>query len=223
MRAGIGFLCLFVLCVHNSKCVTTHVLMTAALIDKKYEERKQEYIYSLIILKNWGYEPCIVESCKQGPTFLNDYSSKVIYSATNNPLLHNKGANEVLSLCTALKEFNLDDNDMIVKLTGRYYFSDNSFLHCIQQHPAIDAFIKYDTQLDMMFTGCFALRAHFFKRMIESINIQEMEQHMINIELLAARYIKNLHEKGDIKVMFLDHLGVVANIFGEGICSLTHW
>jgi len=202
---------------------TVHIITTAALIDKKYEERKQEYIHSLTILKGWGYEPFVVESCSNGPTFLNDYSNHVLYSGTNNRLLRNKGVNELLALRAAFKKFPFDDDDIIIKLTGRYYFSDQSFLQYVQQNSTLDAFVKYDSQLDMIFTGCFALRARYFKHMIESINLQEMEDRMMNFESVVARYINNLYRKGEIKGMFLDHLGVVANIFGDGNCNLTIW
>lgn len=196
------------------------ILYTAALIDFDYKSRKQEYIKTLNILRDYGYsEPYIVEAIKRGPlTFLNDYSCNVIYSNVNNPGLGNKGVNEAKSIKEAFKKINFNDNDMIVKITGRYYFTSNEFLKTVEDHPSIDAFVTTDSS-GQVFTGCFALRYKFFKEMLDQLDYAKMEREMINIEQEVAWYLKKISRAQNVHVMYLDKLNIVAPIFGNGVRS----
>jgi len=203
------------------------VLLTAALIDQAAEMRKNEYIHSINIFRNLGINPYIVESIKVGPTFLNNFVSRIIYPQVNIPA-HNKGVNELRSLIAALNQFDFKDDDMIVKLTGRYYFKDDTFLKTILAHPNIDGFVKLDNnphtpKSKSIHTGCFALRCKYLKQILPTIDQVTMETNMINFEELVGNAIYQLYQEGKINVMYLDTLGIVANVFGNGGCQLMHW
>jgi len=197
------------------------VICTAALIDQQYEERKKEYVQSLNTLAFYGYIPYIVESCnKQGNSFLDSYSPHVLYTRTNNTALRNKGVNEALSIVAACTHLPFEDDDIVIKLTGRYQLNSDALFKVIQNNPHIDAFIKIDAH-GQVFTGCFALSYAHFKKAYASLNTQRMEDEMINIEQEIARYIRT-HIPAH-KSMYLDSLDVTAAIFGTGERMLTHW
>jgi hypothetical protein len=197
------------------------VVCTAALIDQQYEERKKEYVQSLNTLASYGYIPYIVESCsKQGKSFLNSHSPHVLYTRTNNTALCNKGVNEALSVVAACNSLPFKDDDIIIKLTGRYQLNSDALFKVIKKNPHIDAFIKVDAH-GQVFTGCFALSYAHFKKAYATLNTTRMEHDMINIEHEIAQYIRTHIPAA--KIMYLDSLDVTAAIFGTGERILTHW
>ena len=200
------------------------ILYTAALLDCDYELRKLEYIKSLDILKNYGYSnPYIVEAIKSAnPTFLDNYSCNVMYSNVNDYSLRNKGINEARSIIEAFKQFNFNDKDMIIKITGRYFFTSDQFLKLVENNPSIDAFIKTDG-LGQVFTGCFALRYKYFKTMLGQLDYDKMEHSMINIEQEVAIYINKIIKEQNANVMYCDKLDMLANIGNSKPHQPTYW
>ncbi len=197
------------------------VVCSAVLIDSQYEMRKQEYIHSLKILRSFGFDPYVIESHTSGRTFLDEYSQHVIYTQTNDLRIQNKGVNEAMALKEGLKNSIFHSEDMIVKLTGRYYLKSDAFLREIENSPDIDVFIKIADNLNVVI-GCFAMRCKYLKRFFEWLNFHEMELHKINIEYCMIQYVNKLWQQG-VKIKFLDNLGLVANIFGMGKTELTYW
>ena len=201
------------------------ILFTSALIETKFEERKEEYIKSLKILDlyEWKDKTYIIEA---GPethrSFFPPYAKHIFYANTNNPLIRNKGVNESTSLIKALKFLHFDENAMILKMTGRYFFNSDKLLKTIENHPEIDAFIKCDVW-GQVFTGCYALRCKYMVEFYNQLDLQKMESEFINVEREAANFINKLEAENKIKVLRLDHLDVTANIFGFGTPDLTFW
>ena len=196
------------------------IVCTTALIDYQFEERKKEYERSFNILKDYGHVPYIVESLCTGKTFLDEHSKHVCYTKTNNAFLKNKGVNEARSLQKGLATFGFDDDDMIIKLTGRYFFNSNAFIQLAQNSAGIDAIVKYDRHRQVI-TGCCAMRYKYFKEMLDSIDYTTMEQQMINFEREMANYIRR--KQRTMKVQTVDKLNVTANIFGHGNCLSGQW
>lgn len=190
------------------------VLYTAAIIDKHYQMRKEEFLYSLKTIQAFGYEPYIVESICQGPTFFDDYAKHIYYTKTNNSRLRNKGVNEAISMAAGIRKYDFNDNDMIVKISGRCYFASDKFLRQIEQHPEIDAFVKYDPH-GQVFTGCFALRAKYLKELLKSIDYTMMEIQMINFEKIVAQYIDSIKSRG-ANIQAVSDIGLIAHYFGDG-------
>lgn len=188
------------------------VLYTAAIIKKHYEMRKKEFLHCLKTLQAFGYEPYIVESICQAPTFFDDYTKQILYTQTNNAALRNKGVNEAISMAAGMKNF--DDNDMIVKISGRCYFTSDKFLRQIEQDPEADAFVKYDPH-GQVFTGCFALRAKYLKELLASIDYTLMEKQMINFEKIVAQHIATIQKRG-AKIRVISDVGLIAHYFGDG-------
>ncbi len=199
------------------------VMCTAALIKNSFEVRQREYVRSLQVLKNYGYEPYVAEAiCPKGPTFLDNYSRHVCYSNVNNAKLRNKGVNEARSMMVALRQFNFDDNDIIVKLTGRHAFTSDAFFKTIQNNPEVDAFVLYSDQYGNIPTICFALRCNYFKDMLLHLDLAKMERQMINIEAELNFYVQKMQKLG-MKVMYLHKMGTTGFIFGNPGVKPTPW
>lgn len=213
----IVFLTTQMLCARDIK-----IIYTAALIDQNFEQRKNEYIYSLKILNSYGFNnPYIIEAISNGHSFFDKYSCNVIYTKINNASLRNKGVNEANSLIQAIKILNFNDDDIIIKITGRYYFTSDDFLKLVT-NTFIDGYFKLDT-CNQIFTGCFAIRFKYFKDFLFKLNLEMMEHNMINIEQELANYVTDITSHSDAKMMYVKKLNVTASIFGNGNPMLTYW
>lgn len=220
-----SFFLLFFLFQHVLFAAPIKVLYTAALIDDQFEYRRDEYLKSLALLDAHGYlsRTYVVDSCaKTDRSFFEEHLEHVLYANTNDLRLRNKGGNEARALIAALNHFNFDDEEIILKLTGRYYLDSDLFLKTIESHPDVDVFVKFD-QWGQAFTGCYAIRCRLLKEQLAAIDLSELEERSICIETKVAEFIHQVEEEGRAKVKVLDRLDVTANIFGWGTPSLTYW
>ena len=64
-------------------------------------------------------------------TYLNDLGCEILYTNTNNLNTPNKAVNEYLDIQEVIKHYNIKDDDMIIKLTGRYLLLDTSFIETV--------------------------------------------------------------------------------------------
>jgi hypothetical protein len=186
------------------------VVCTAAILSENFEVRKQEYIKALERIKQFGFMPYIVESCQVGPTFLDALSNKVWYAQTNDYRLKNKGVNEAKALLHFFEHNHFNDEDLIVKVTGRYYFVDDMFLQYVAHHQEYDVFVKdvaklYGHNFLDIFTGCFAMRYKYFIEFLRQLNFDEMEKKSLAIEWRLGAYIAS---KKEMKVCKLDKLNM---------------
>lgn len=211
MRKHCGIVFLIHLILFLSKIVLTqntiNVVCTTALIDAQNDKRKQEYINAIETIKQFGFEPYIVESCASSPSFLDDLTDNVWYAKTHNFMLRNKGVKEVNALLDFFNYTRFGNEHIIVKVTGRYFFVNNSFLRFVADHLEYDVFVKY---LDgQVFTGCFAMKYKYLINFLESLNLKRMESEMISIERELAVY---LALNKDLRICRLDNLSIVARI-----------
>lgn len=188
------------------------ILCTSALIPFKFEERKEEYIKSLKIIESYGFksQTYIAESGPYTPlSFFEDYCDHVYYSNSNDTSYINKGVNEAKAMIGAFNYFDFDDDDMIVKLTGRYYFNSDDFLQIVKANPEMDAIASYyygDPKRGIN-TGCYAIRCKYFKQMLNGLDFKKMEEKLIDIELEAGRFLEKME-----KVKYLEKTGITANV-----------
>ena len=153
-------------------------------------------------------------------SFFNDICPHVCYTKSNNAKLKNKGINEAKSLLAGLEHFQFRDDDMIIKLTGRYHFISDKFIQLVEANQHIDAFVKRD-EYGQGITGCFAMRCKYLKDMLKSLNLEKMESEMINIESEVAQYLKK--RRSVMNLQYVNTLGVVAPIFGTGERVILQW
>lgn len=231
MRENIFFLCIVFFLLNASYAISEikhkginnkiKIVCTAAILENNHKERMAEYIKSMKIISQFGYEPYIIEACKSGPTFLDEYSNFVYYPNVNNPSL-GKGFNEALSMLKGCEYFEFDDDDWIIKLTGRYYFADDYFVRLVEDNTDADAIVRtwskeVPGQKGSIFTGCFAMKYKYLKEMLigylrEKIDmIEKNDKRIYIIECFAAKYIYDL-ARNRAKVMFVKNLHVFANI-----------
>ncbi len=188
------------------------IVLTAALVDGHYEFRKNQYIESFNRLKMYGYKNFyIVESIKKAPTFLEDYTNNVFYSQANDPIVP-PGLNEARTLLDALYYFGFDDEDIIIKLTGRHQFISDIFLKQVENNPEINLFVKKRGG-DAIYTIAFAMRCKYLKKMLEGLDYNLMlAPFFYDLETVINLFVKDKKWNG---ILYVDTLGVKANVFGS--------
>ena len=118
--------------------------------------------------------PVIIENSCDGSSYLDVFNCKIIYTKDNEfqlngDYIEHKGYAELRSIKKAIEILNIDDNDMIVKLTGRYLLFKDDIFKLVEKCPNKDAFLRYfnvmtyeSNEYDMVL-GLFALRCKYFK------------------------------------------------------------
>jgi hypothetical protein len=126
--------------------VTTSIYNDCSIRKQQYTDgiNKLKQIIQALFIEN--YKIIVVENNGPRHTFLNTLGCEVYY--TKNNLLHtkNKGQKELQDILDCISHFYIDDNDFIVKMTGRYILNVNSeFMNIIKNihDTKYECVIKY--------------------------------------------------------------------------------
>jgi len=189
------------------------IILTSAIIKDFYEERKDEYKKSIDFFENIGFKNDIffIETVIKGDSYLEDFGVNVFYSKTNDNNLRNKGVKEIIAIKKFFEDKIINDNEIIVKLTGRYKFISDSFLKEIKNG---ENDLYYTTSDGQAFFGCFAIRKKFIIDFINSLNLSEMERNMINIEF---EFINFINKRKDINSKLINKIDVYSNINNQKV------
>ena len=121
---------------------------------KDFENRKKRYIECIETAKlinkklNDQIKIIIVENNGIRNTFLDELEVDVLYTEnnnynSNNYMLH-KGPNEMMDIKDVIHKYNINDEDVVIKLTGRYKLLNNSFFKLIiDSNNRYDVFMKF--------------------------------------------------------------------------------
>jgi len=131
-----------------------YLLITTSLIERNFEERKRRYLNGITTaIRRFQeltvpYKIIILENNGQRPTFLDEFGIDVFY--TNNNLLQtpNIGNKELADLHECIRQYQIQEDDFIIKLSGRYIIQEQS--------EFMDALIKHrDTKAAIVQYGSF--------------------------------------------------------------------
>jgi len=202
------------------------ILFTSAITNNQYYElRKQQYINSFNILAGYGYPNVyVVEAIAKGPTFLEDYSTNVFYSTVNDTKIPNTGVNEARTSLEAINHFNFDDEDMILKVTGRYLFLSDDFIRFVEQHlNDYDAFVKIRPNTPQhcfieqggLYTVCFAVKCKYLREMYQKMPYTKMIQQGRHIEWEFDDYIQKKIKRDNLRVCYVETFNLEAQLRGS--------
>ena len=123
-----------------------YFLITTSLIQHEYEIRKQQYINGINKIKeatkDLNYKLLIIENNGKRETFLDDLGIEVLYTNNNKIRTGNKGVKELKDVWDSIIYLNIQDDDLIVKITGRYILQENSeFMEALKKDT--DCIMKY--------------------------------------------------------------------------------
>ena len=128
-------------------------VITCSLIEQNFEQRQSEYFKAILQTINFcslipDSQVILVENVSDtGDTFLNIFKAPVLYTQNNQKIkTNNKGIKELADILHVIDFFNLKDDKLIVKQTGRYFIQSNSqFIKTLQnfKFEKYDAIVRY--------------------------------------------------------------------------------
>jgi hypothetical protein len=156
-----------------------YIIITTSIINKHgihdsfhRQNRYTECINQLLQLinNNSNIKPIIVENNGSRQTFLNELNCEVCYTDNNKFNYIHKGVNELLDIKEVIHKYNIQDDDMVIKLTGRYKLLNLNFIKLVESNiHKYDAFVKFFNVCtkQFMFNDCvlglFATKCKYFK------------------------------------------------------------
>jgi hypothetical protein len=133
-----------------------------------------------------------------------------LYSRRHKSSYRNKGANLIRALHWFFQQNLVNDNDLILLMTGRYQIISKHFL--IELKDDINFMGKLMENGSQVHTGFFVMRAIDLMKFVDSCNPRIMEKKGINIETHLRNYLLN----NQVTSKYLLNLDVIAPIFGIG-------
>jgi hypothetical protein len=186
-----------------------YLIITSSIIDKNVhtkkddEFRKQTYINSIkktLSLLPSNIFPILVENNGQRETYLDTVGMKtpVFYTENNNnPKYYHKALNEMADIRDVIDKYQIKDEDMVIKITGRYYLYHQYFFDLVsQEENNYDVFMKLFNVSTMTFDendcvmGLFAMRCKYLKKFKF---IEELVEGQPSAEVQFCKYTKELN------------------------------
>jgi hypothetical protein len=178
--------------------ITTSINNRFGAIDS--EERKQRYLYAIsetLKILPQSIQPIIVENNGLRDTYLDNFTHNnqpvnVLYTNNNKLTFKSKGTNELLDIKEVINKFAINDDDLIIKLTGRYRALSSLFFdEVIKNEDKYDAFVKFFGTCSLKFEkydcilGCYALRSKYIK-LFNHLSID----NYASAEIAFAKYVR---------------------------------
>ena len=156
-----------------------YIIITTSIIDKicgnntnQRQNRYTECIKSLLSLieNDSSIKPIIVENNGVRQTFLDNFNCDIVYTDNNKLNLLHKGFNELLDIKEVINKYNIHDEDIVIKLTGRYKILNLNFINLVKNNcENIDAFVKFFNVCELKYMdydcvlGLFAIKSKYLK------------------------------------------------------------
>jgi hypothetical protein len=174
--------------------ITTCINNKFGIIDNYHREnRKKESIGQLLNLieNDNSIKPIIVENNGFRDTFLDNFNCDICYTNNNLFNFNNKAHNELLDIKEVILRYGIQEDDIIIKMTGRYKLLDSSFINLIKANiEKYDAYVKFFNvftqtyMVDDCVLGLFALKCKYIKDF-------NYESKTLSPESEFAIYIRN--------------------------------
>jgi hypothetical protein len=166
--------------------------------------RKETYINSinktLSFLPN-EIKPIIVENNGKRKTYLDTLNCDIIYTNNNKINSIHKGINELLDIKEVINIYDIKDEDIIIKLTGRYHLTSSYFFDLVI-NTTKDAFVSFFNVCELKYMeydcvlGLFAIKCKYLKVFeYDCKNSPEVE--------FATFVKKNISSIMEVKKLFL--------------------
>lgn len=188
-----------------------YLLITTCLFNND-PLRKEKYIASISRVSELtkdmnNIKVIIVENNGKRNTFLDDLGFEVYYTNNNFIKTNNKGFKELADIFDCIKHYKIQDNDFIVKLTGRYLLHKDSVfieeLKKVNDNQNIHAIIKYgwweqpvNYKKKDCITGVIGMRCKYVKQI-------NSKYPCIEWDWAEASYLIN-----DENIIMLDKVGI---------------
>lgn len=177
--------------------------------------RRNQYIECINRLKQIienlqieNYKIIIVENNGLRNTFLNTMGCEVFYTNNNFLQTNNKGYKELEDVLNCIEKYKIEDEDFIIKMTGRYFLNDDSeFMNIIKNINSTNynCVIKYGSysnnvncKMNDCITGLIGMSCFYVKQ------IKKPNDH----ECVEWKWAEVTNLIDDKKIHKVDKLGI---------------
>lgn len=191
-----------------------YILVTTSIYNS-CEIRKSQYINCITKIKevfeqlqnDIPNKIIVIENNGPRKTYLDDLGCDVYYTNNNFINTQNKGIKEIVDIFYTIKKYNIQDDDFIVKITGRYLLMDNSpFIESLKKNINLsDCIIKYSSYIkpdiydkNDSVTGLIGMRTKYVK----------MIEYPRNNECIEWKWAKSSHNIEENRIISIDKLGI---------------
>jgi len=151
-------------------CINNKIGINTEISKNRRNNRYIECINQLLELINNdnSIKPIIVENSGLRHTYLNNFNCDIIYTNNNSYEFIHKGFNELLDIKDVINKYNICDDDIIIKITGRYKLLNMDFINLVKNYKK-DAYIKFFNVCEKKFMyndlvlGLFAIKSKYIK------------------------------------------------------------
>jgi len=192
-----------------------YAILTTSLIQSHYDIRKQQYITGITNnirqlqkIKDIG-KIIIVENNGNIKSFLDDFNVDVLYTDNNSINSTNKGLRELMDILDVIKKFDMNDDDFVIKVTGRYIIDHQcNLIDTINNYDinGIDCIIRYGSQNDDTvvnrsndcITGLIGMKVGYIKQINTNVTDECIEWEWANVA----------NKIPDDRIIMLDEIGI---------------
>lgn len=202
-----------------------YIIITTSILNKvdiqNHAHRQNRYIESiqqlLKLIKNAvDIKPIIVENNGLRQTYLDDLNCDICYTDNNILNFSHKGGNELVDIKEVINRYNIQDDDVIIKLTGRYRLLNLDFINLVKNNYSnYDAFVKFFNVCSLQYAindcvlGLFAIKCKYIREFnynyIKSPESEFAEYVRKNIKHNNLMEIENLNLEccfaGDFRIV----------------------
>lgn len=186
--------------------VTTSLFIDCPIRRKQYITGITKLLDSIKDRNIHNFKVIIVENNGSRHTFLNDLGCDVYYTANNRFPISNKGYKELKDILDCIQHYSIQDDDFIIKMTGRYILEDDSeFMNIITDNLQYDCIIKYGSyfkpvchKMDDCITGLIGMRCEYVKQIKLPIQSECVEWNWAKVTKLID----------NSKIYMVDKLGI---------------
>jgi len=182
-----------------------YLIITTSIINKykKYnlENRDENYLSSIkktLDLLPSSIIPIIVENNGLNKSYLDNFNINVHYTNNNKNIYYHKGINELEDIKSVINNYNINDDDILIKLTGRYYLLNNFvFNHIIDNENNYDCFMKFFNVCDETYSdnecvlGLYGIKCKYLKQF-------KYKDNFLSPEIDFATFVRNNIDKNKI-------------------------
>lgn len=142
-------------------------------------------------------KPIIVENGGLRETFLNNFNCDILYTNNNSYNYLHKGFNELLDIKEVINKYNIKDDDIIIKITGRYKLLNKDFIDLVKNNNK-DAYIKFfnvctkEFMYNDLALGLYAIKCKYLK----DFNYNGLINKSPEVEF--AEYIREYIDKNNL-------------------------
>jgi len=194
--------------------ITTAAYFIPNFTNEILKIRETEYIYSLAKVFSYNLPVYGVVSETNNNEFhpYIRFPYKYICNISNSIELNafTKSDKEYVALQSIINKMNCEDDDWVIKITGRYLIIDDTLINNVKKSRSIVKAFIYKICENNMVTYFYAIRFNLLKKLLEE-NVSCLNSG--NIE--AYFYIKLHHYLNENEIVYLDKLGIFTNINNE--------